>query len=160
MSSPHLLRRVRASIASSQSCRPLKSVSSRRWTQNDRDCRIYRPSVDPPAFRHRGGSGNGRAGRIDRLGILCVAKRSRPKRTPYFSARAQGDRVDPRNFGGLSVQLHSCGCAYAAFASSLEFSLVRLATGYSPPHPAAAVCALATLVLVMLALTLALATRL
>jgi len=61
---------------------------------------------------------------------------------------------------GKAVGMSLVVVAYAAFASSLEFSLVRLATGYSPPHPAAAVCALATLVLVMLALTLALATRL
>jgi ABC-type transport system involved in multi-copper enzyme maturation permease subunit len=49
---------------------------------------------------------------------------------------------------------------YAAFAGSLEFLLVRVATGYAPPHPVIAVCALGALALAMLALTLALATRL
>lgn len=61
---------------------------------------------------------------------------------------------------GKAVGISIVVVTYAAFASLLEFSLVQIATGYSPPHPIAAVCALAALALVMLALTLALATRL
>lgn len=51
-------------------------------------------------------------------------------------------------------------CTYAAFAASLEFAVIHAFTQYMPPHPAAAIAALAALSLTMLALTLAIGTRL
>lgn len=50
--------------------------------------------------------------------------------------------------------------AYAVFSAAIEYAIVRLTTGYAPPHPVAAACALAVLPLVVLALTLAVASRL
>ena len=61
---------------------------------------------------------------------------------------------------GKAVACAIVTCAYAAFAGALEFAVVATVTGYVPPHPVAALTALAALSLVMVAATLALSSRL
>ncbi len=57
---------------------------------------------------------------------------------------------------GLGVVL----CAYTGLFGMLEFAIVDWMTGYLPPHPYAAVFALMGVAMVMMTLTLAIATRL
>jgi ABC-type transport system involved in multi-copper enzyme maturation permease subunit len=61
---------------------------------------------------------------------------------------------------GKALGLGAVLCAYAAFSASLEFAVVDLTMGFLPPHPALAVCGLASIALVVLAFTLALGSRL
>lgn len=62
--------------------------------------------------------------------------------------------------GGKVLALGLVVCAYTAASAIAEFTAVRAATGYLPPHPAAAVGFLCLLALTMLAFTAAIATRL
>ncbi len=61
---------------------------------------------------------------------------------------------------GKALALALLVCLYAALTSAAEFSVMRVVTGYTPPHPATAVGYLCLLSLVMLALAFALSTRL
>ena len=61
---------------------------------------------------------------------------------------------------GKAIGLATALCCYAGVAGLVELTIVRTITGYVPPHPVSAVAALATLGLVVLALALAVSTRL
>ncbi len=62
--------------------------------------------------------------------------------------------------GGKAIALAIVVCAYVSAGGAAEFLVVRLATGYLPPHPAASIAYLCLLALAMLALAIALSTRL
>lgn len=61
---------------------------------------------------------------------------------------------------GKALGLGALLCAYAAISGGLEFAVIDAVTGYQPPHPVAAIASLAALAIVMLCLTLAVASRL
>lgn len=62
--------------------------------------------------------------------------------------------------GGKALALALVVCIYAALAGLIELLAVDAATGYLPPHPAAALAYLCLIALVMLAAATAIATRL
>lgn len=62
--------------------------------------------------------------------------------------------------GGKAIALAIVVCVYAGASGAAEFLVVRMATGYVPPHPAACIAYLCLLSLAMLVLAIALSTRL
>ena len=62
--------------------------------------------------------------------------------------------------GGKALALALVVCIYTALAGLIELFAVNAATGYMPPHPAAALAYLCLIALVMLAAAAAVATRL